>query len=90
MPLKQCKTFESHLPSNYLPLLQHSLIIWILWVAEDDFPVTCLPQKCEVDNLITSCEKSGNFGKISVFAKFAAAYLKNAEAFCIKRLGVFG
>jgi hypothetical protein len=59
-------------------------------VADGDSSVTCLPQKCEVDNLITSCEKDGDFGKISAFSKFATAYLKNAEAFCIKRLSVLG
>lgn len=48
MPLKQCKTFESHLPSNYLPLLQHLLTISVLWVAGRIFPVTLLSQNSKL------------------------------------------
>ena len=43
-----------------------------------------------VDNLITSGGKAGKSEKNLFFLENALLFLKNAEAFCLERRGVFG
>ena len=44
----------------------------------------------EVDNLISSGGKTGKAEKNLFFLENALLFLKNAEAFCLERRGIFG